>query len=48
MNKSKKTLKTRQKFDFGMEQNKQHFFQLASRSLLSIWFVDVAFWSTVI
>ena len=45
MAKSKKTSKTRQKFDFGMELKKQHFLPHASRSLLSIWFVAVAFWS---
>ena len=43
MTKSKKTSKTCQKFDFGMEPKIQHFFQHASRSLLSIWFVAVAF-----
>ena len=41
MAKSKKTSKTRQKFDFG--KNKQHFFPHVSRSLLCIRFVAVAF-----
>ena len=46
--KSKKTLKTRQKFDFGMEQKKkQHFFPHASRFSISIWFVAAAFRSDV-
>ena len=46
MTKSKKTSKTRQKFDFGMEPKittVEHFFPHASRSMLSIRFVAVAF-----
>ena len=43
MTKSKKTSKTRQKFDFGMEPKITKFFPHASRSLLCIWFVAVAF-----
>ena len=43
MNKSKKTSKTRQKFDFGMEPKKKHFFYHASRSLLCIPIDAVAF-----
>ena len=45
MTKSKKTSKTRQKFDFGMEQKEQHFIPHASRSLSCIRFVAVAFQS---
>ena len=43
MTKSKKTSKTRQKFDFGMEPKITTLFQHASRSLLCIRFVAVAF-----
>ena len=43
MIKSKKTSKTRQKFDFGMEPKLQHVIQHASTSLLCIMFVAVAF-----
>ena len=47
MIKSKKTSKTRQKFDFGMEPKitTLKFFPHASRSLLCIRFVAVAFQS---
>ena len=44
MTKSKKTSKTRQKFDFPMKpKKKQYFFPNASRSLLCIQYVAVAF-----
>ena len=44
MTKSKKTSKTRQKFDFPMiTKNKQYFFLNASRSLLCIQYVAVDF-----
>ena len=42
MTKSKKTSKTRQKFDFGLEPK---ITTLLPTCLLSIWFVAVAFWS---
>ena len=45
MTESKKTSKTRQNFDFGMEPKEQHFILHASRSLLCIRFVVVAFQS---
>ena len=46
MTKSKKTLKMHQKFDFGMEPKITTLLPTyASRSLLSIWFVAVAFLS---
>ena len=43
LTKSKKTSKTRQKFDFRMEPKIKHFFPHVSRSLLCIRFVAVAF-----
>ena len=43
MTKSKKTSKTRQKFDFGMEPKITALLPTCSRSLLSIQFVAVAF-----
>ena len=43
MTKFKTTSKTCQNVDFEMEQNYQHFFQLAFRSLLCIRFVVLAF-----
>ena len=46
MTKSKKTSKTRQKFDFAMEPKINNTsFPHSSRSLPCIWFVAVAFWS---
>ena len=45
MTKSKKTSKTRQKFDFRMEPKIKHFIPHACRLLLCIRFVAVAFWS---
>ena len=41
--KSRKDFKNASKFDFRMEPKQQHLFQYASRSLLRIWFVIVAF-----
>ena len=43
MTKSKKTSKTRQKFDFRMKPKNNNFFPNACRSLLCIQFVAVAF-----
>ena len=43
MTKSKKTSKTRQNLTSEWNQKLQHFFPHASRSLLCIWFVAVAF-----
>ena len=43
MTKSRKTSKTRQKFDFGMEPKITRFFPHASRSLLCNHFAVVAF-----
>ena len=43
MTKFKKTSKTRQNLTSEWNQKKQHFFPHASRSLLCIWFVAVAF-----
>ena len=45
MTKSKKTSKTRQKCDFGMEPKITTLLPHASRSLLCIRFVAAAFWS---